>query len=224
MEHVVRVQYVLVRVQYALSMGSDKPFLKSLFSQVASYLVLNMFVSVFVDGYLNASEEMKANREGEVTKLVIKDIKDPPEHWLRAKIVEVVSTTEFDMFIAFFIVTNVLFMAFESGFKQAKWQTDLSNWCGFFYTLVFGWECIFKLIGYGGRRYFEGGWEKFDYFIVSISFIGMILDNMSGLFDPAVLRVLRIFRVFRILRALRVLKSARGLQVCVQIKNTDRGE
>lgn len=178
--------------------------------------MLNMFVSVFVDGYLNASEAMKASESKQETKLVISPIEDPPEHWLRGKIVETVSTTAFDMLIAFFIVTNVLAMAFES-YKQAAWQTELSNFANIFFTIIFGWECIFKLIGYGGGRYFEGGLEKFDYFIVMISYLGMVADNLGDLvpIDPSMLRVLRIFRVFRILRAFRVFKAARGLQVCM---------
>ena len=210
-QHLMR-HVVLVRC--ALPAVPDHHCIRYLVSQVGGYLVLNMFVSVFVDGYLNASEEMKQNDSSEKVKLEIPEIEDPPEHWLRGKIVETVSTTEFDMLIAFFIVCNVLAMAFES-YKQASWQTDLSNFANLFFTIIFGWECLFKLLGFGGGRYFKGGWERFDYFIVIISYLGMVLDNMGDILpmDPSVLRVLRIFRVFRILRAFRVFKAARGLQV-----------
>lgn len=182
---------------------------------VGGYIVMNMFVSVFVDGYLAAAEEMKALKEKNASdeKLKIPTTWDEPEGAVRVAISEAIIATEFDMFSALLILSNITLMAFES-YKQAAWQTDLSAGSGLFFTIVFGWEALFKLYALNGARYFDSGWNKFDFFIVMISYAGLIIDNLGasvGL-NPTLLRVLRIFRIFRILRAFRVFKAARGLQ------------
>jgi len=63
---------------------------------VGGYLVLNMFVSVFVDGYLNAAEQMKIQKEKEERervgehKLKLPMLYDDPESWLRCRIIDVI--------------------------------------------------------------------------------------------------------------------------------------
>ncbi len=104
-------------------------------------------------------------------------------------------------------------MAMES-WKQAIWQLEFISIADFFFTFVFGFECMFKMWAFTPRRYYASGWNRFDFFIVMISFTGITIDNLGSAvgINPTVLRVLRIFRVFRILRAFRIFKAARGLQ------------
>jgi len=146
----------------------------------------------------------------------IPPIFDDPSNKVRCAVMNVCLTTAFDMFIAFFIVTNVLSMAVES-WKQSQAQTDFGNVANYFFTFVFGWECIFKIYAFYPRRYFSGGWNRFDFFIVMVSFAGIAIDALGssiGL-DPTVLRVLRVFRIFRILRAFRIFKALKGLQAII---------
>jgi hypothetical protein len=85
---------------------------------VAGYLVINIFVGVFVDSYNVAAEKMGRDEIAKPeprAKLAPLDEED--DDGMRATVVEVVTNTNFDLFIAFFIVTNVVTMAFES-FKQ----------------------------------------------------------------------------------------------------------
>jgi hypothetical protein len=55
-------------------------------------------------------------------------------------------------------------------------------------------------------------WNKFDFFIVIMSFVGIFMDEVfsgeSGL-DPAFIRVMRVFRIARMIK---LVKSAKGLQ------------
>mmetsp|Transcript_25360 Transcript_25360/g.39779 ORF Transcript_25360/g.39779 Transcript_25360/m.39779 type:complete len:413 (+) Transcript_25360:3-1241(+) len=76
---------------------------------------------------------------------------------------------------------------------------------------------MFKMFALHPRRYFVNGWNKFDFFIVLVSFFGIAVDGLSNAIpiDPSVLRILRIFRIFRILRAFRIFKSLKGLQAIV---------
>ena len=86
-----------------------------------------------------------------------------------------------------------------------------------FYSLVFGWECAFKMFAFHPQRYYKAGWNRFDFFIVMVTFGGVVIDSLGNLIklDPTILRVLRIFRIFRILRAFRIFKAAKGLQAIV---------
>ncbi len=89
---------------------------------VAGYLVINIFVGVFVDSYNIAAEKMGRDEIAKPeppAKLVPLDEEDDNE--MRGRVVEVVTNTNFDLFIAFFIVTNVITMAFES-FKQVHFS------------------------------------------------------------------------------------------------------
>jgi hypothetical protein len=180
---------------------------------VSSFLVINLVIGVFVDAYYSAANALAATDERKAEpRKKFPHIEEDPKTPVRRAVCDVVTATGFDMFIAFFIVTNVVTMAFES-FKQSSWQTDFSNVANIFYSLVFGWECVFKLGTFLPKRYYNAGWNRFDFFIVMISFGGILIDGLGSAIpmDPRTLRVLRLFRIFRILRAFRILKAAKGL-------------
>jgi len=180
---------------------------------VSSFLVINLVIGVFIDAYYTAASKMemddKATREPRVP---FPPIDDDVEGAGRLAVSDVVSTNGFDMFIAFFIVTNIMTMGFES-YKQSSWQTEFGAVSNFFFSLVFGWECLFKVYAYCPKRYYRAGWNKFDFFIVMVCFGGILIDGLGTAIpmDPRTIRVLRLFRVFRILRAFRILKAAKGL-------------
>ena len=62
----------------------------------------------------------------------------------------------------------------------------------------------------GWRRYYIfSNWNKFDLFILIMSFIDIILDEVIGDnkgFNPAVLKVVKLIRLLRGLRMLRLFK------------------
>ena len=185
---------------------------------IAGYLILNMFVSVFVDGYLNASEVMKHEDSLQApSPAPIRMVFQEPETPLRKAMSQNLNTTNFDIFSAILIVMNIMLMAFES-FKQSTLQTELSDTGGLFFALVFGAECLAKLYAFGASRFFANGWNKFDFTVVIVSFIGIAIDNLgeSVVINPTMLRIMRIFRIFRLLRAFKVFKAARGLQIIIK--------
>ena len=174
---------------------------------VSSFVVINLVIAVFVEAYYTATNQLIVTEQKAVEPRVkFPPIFEDPKHMLCLEISRVVTSSPFDMFIAFFILTNVLVMSFDS-YKQSSWQTNLSTVTNIFYSLVFGWECLFKLFAFGPRRYFAGWWNRFDSFIVLISFADILSDGIGhGLpFNPKSIRVLRILRAFRIF------KSAKGL-------------
>eukprot|EP00286_Rhodomonas_abbreviata_P000279 CAMPEP_0181291404 /NCGR_PEP_ID=MMETSP1101-20121128/1948_1 /TAXON_ID=46948 /ORGANISM="Rhodomonas abbreviata, Strain Caron Lab Isolate" /LENGTH=1755 /DNA_ID=CAMNT_0023395791 /DNA_START=9 /DNA_END=5276 /DNA_ORIENTATION=- len=180
----------------------------------AGFLVVNIFVGVFVDCYTAAAAELELGPKEKVKKLP--EVFDDPRNPARVSVLSVVTSSAFDLFIAFFILVNVITMSMES-FKQAEWQSTFGKVSNFFFTYVFGFECLAKLWAFFPRRYYVNSWNRFDYFIVMISFGGIVVDNLGTAvaINPTMLRILRVFRVFRILRAFRIFKAAKGLQAIV---------
>lgn len=75
-----------------------------------------------------------------------------------------------------------------------------------------------KLIA-NGAHYFSSGWNKFDFFVVSASFLDIIMANMSAN-SLKVIRVgpqiARIMRVMRVSRLFKLLNKYKGLQALIQ--------
>ena len=88
--------------------------------------MVSIFVSVFVDSYIMASEKMLRDAKGKKEPMpAIPSLDDKPMSAARNFICDVVTQNEFDMFIAFFIVANVVSMAFDT-FRPATWQVGQS--------------------------------------------------------------------------------------------------
>ena len=64
-----------------------------------------------------------------------------------------------------------------------------------------------KIVGLGYKCYFADGWNKFDFIIVWLSVLGLILLSQNIEFiNPTVLRVLRVGRLVRIVKTSKGLK------------------
>jgi len=182
---------------------------------VSAFVVVNMFIGVFVDVYNEKCEVTPPSKPPTLVELLPVVFKDP-EHGAQAYIFTLITHQNFDFFIAFFIIFNVVSMAVQS-YKPSNSQTSFDLVTNYFFTYVFGCECCLKLFCLHMKRYFANGWNKFDFFIVMVSYIGICIDNIGATIslDPTILRILRIFRIFRILRAFRIFKALKGLQAIV---------
>ena len=47
----------------------------------------------------------------------------------------------------------------------------------FLFTAIFALEAICKIKAYGLTCYFSDSWNKFDFFIVVMSFVGVFIDE-----------------------------------------------
>jgi hypothetical protein len=96
---------------------------------VAGYLVINIFVGVFVDSYNLAADKMsRASATKPEPPAALPALDEDAVVGARAEVMDVVTRTNFDLFIAFFIVTNVFTMAFES-FKQVRADATAARVC-----------------------------------------------------------------------------------------------
>ena len=70
-------------------------------------------------------------------------------------------------------------------------------------TEKFSSECVFKIIGLRAY-YFRDPFNVFDFIVIMLSAIGLILENLLLFFvSPTLLRVVRVFRIFRVLRVIK---------------------
>jgi len=76
------------------------------------------------------------------------------------------------------IILNIFTMAAIFEGMSEQYSNVLEN-INYFFTASFAIECGLKLIAHGGN-YFNSAWNKFDFFVVSSSFLDLIMANMSA--------------------------------------------
>jgi len=183
---------------------------------ICAMVVINMVIGVFVECY-NTNMSSTGRADPPPLKDMVKKLFNDPVKGLQGEVFRLITKQRFDMFVAFFIVANVVSMAVDS-FKSSSAQKQFDMVSNYFFTYVFGVECFLKMWTMRMHRYFDNGWNKFDFFIVMMSYIGVLIDNLGDTIeiDPTILRILRIFRIFRILRAFRIFKALKSLQNLVK--------
>ena len=191
-----------------------------------AFVVINMVVGVFVDAYYKALAEQEKqqtadNADHRKPALKAKDLpnvfEDPPMQSFREHLLMVVTNKKFDMLIALFICSNVVAMAFQS-YKRHAWQTMFDEVSSAFFALVFGAECVLKMAAMRPRRYFDDNFNKFDFSLVMVTFLGYVVESLGDFvdIDPSTVQLLRMLRIVRILRALRLIRAFKGLQVIMR--------
>lgn len=108
-----------------------------------------------------------------------------------------------DRFVLLIILLNAL-VIFIEGFQSPEKQVFILEFFDQFFTIVFLTELIIKLNFYGANKYFQSGWNVFDFILVLIA-----IPSLVALFLPTDLidlnyllafRVLRVFKFFRFIR------------------------
>jgi uncharacterized protein YneF (UPF0154 family) len=180
-----------------------------------AFVVINMVVGVFVEAYFGAKAELLEDCEDN-PPLTEKDLpklfQDPAIGSFRSKLLLIVTSKDFDRLIAVFICCNIVAMCFES-YKRNTWQREFDLVSNSFFALVFGAECIAKIVAMRTRRYLDDNFNKFDFFLVMVTFFSFLSDSLSGFVSGDILRMLRMLRMLRILRAMRLIRSFKGLQM-----------
>jgi len=196
-----------------------------LFLIVGNFFVLNLFVGVIVDSFNNSAAGimMGANDQAQEEELLKKEEEEEARlinvdngayyaklTGFRLQLFGLANAFKFEMFVTGVIVANVLVMAME--FYDQPYEYGLMLEClNNLFSFIFFCEFVIKIIPYGPKRYFQDPWNKFDSFIVFVSFVGVFFDYIykSDAINPTFIRVLRVFRVARIMK---LIKSAKGLQ------------
>ena len=157
---------------------------------IGSFFFLNLFTGVLFMNFEKAQRDEKdaMHLDGEeirwvdMMKMICQekpDIVRIPKDRIRRWCFDFVREDgRFANFIMACIILNIFTMAaiFEGMSEEYSSVLEKIN---YFFTASFAIECFTKLIAHGGN-YFNSAWNKFDFFVVTSSFIDLIMANMSA--------------------------------------------
>lgn len=207
-------------IDYSLSLASAF-FL--VYIMLGSFFLLNLFIGVLFVKFNQAKSE---NEKGlkprdlawmDIQRLILSqspeyETTNVPENPRRKKAHDLVTTRQFEIVIMTCIVFNMLQMAMEYEGSSAQYKKGL-KYSNYVFSGVFIIEASLKLTAFG-TSYFENGWNKFDFFVVTASILDISTDiigtsSLQGIaFMPSLARV---FRVLRVTRLFKLAGSLKGL-------------
>lgn len=152
---------------------------------------------------------------------------------MQAIFYDIATDTKFEMAITFIIFLNMITMMVESepptvyGTMSTEGEfvpinepvinhkvlSDTLEYINIIFTAVFVVEAAIKIIGLR-LHYFRRAWNVFDFVVVFLSVVVIILDNLlynNVFISPTLLRVVRVFRIGRVLRLVKAAKGIRKL-------------
>merc|ERR1711871_1939682 len=206
-----------------------------LFLLIGGFFIINMFVGVIVENFQKNGapppgdgEEPVEEPEPDYDDFEVRENFAP---WRLAVLAHATSTC-FESSIAVVIILSVVVMGSEHYNPEiASYENDYDGMSdnfhlflrvtNYIFTIIFVYELVIKYLAFGCKRFHMGShprssanWNNFDFFIVFISLLGILFDDVIGAdnmpVNPAIFRILRILRVARILK---LLKSAKDLVI-----------
>ena len=201
------------------------------FNLVVAYFFLNLFTGImfryFNDAYSKEQKLAEGDKKAPKYYDFLMQIKDADPHyfvWLRPNkgtfkyyLRDFVESKIFASFIVACIFFNFISisMNYEGSNGGYEFGLDITN---YFFTLMFGIECILKILAYGFRGYYHSPWNRFDFFVVLASISEIVLADFGYITRSFLqtFQVIRVLRVLRVLRFLRLVKIIKGLGRIVQ--------
>lgn len=135
----------------------------------------------------------------------------------RVAIAQMVQSTPFEGFIVFSIAWNTCIMAILGPEqKEGSIGEAVAHWTSTISVPIYTAEALLKMYGFGlwGSKtaYFRDSWCLFDFVVVSISWVDLIISLMiagsSGV-NILFLRLMKFARVFRIIKGTSKLQASR---------------
>ncbi|XP_068606315.1 sodium channel protein type 4 subunit alpha B [Brachionichthys hirsutus] len=189
-----------------------------------SFFTLNLFIGVIIDNFnqqkaklggtdLFMTEEQKKYYNA-MKKLGSKKPQKPvprPENAFQGLVFDLVTKQFFDILIMVLICLNMVTMMVETDEQSVEVELIL-YWVNVFFIVVFTSESVLKLVALR-QHYFSVGWNIFDFVVVILSIIGLLLADIIEKYfvSPTLFRVIRLARIGRVLRLIRGAKGIRTL-------------
>jgi voltage-dependent calcium channel T type alpha-1G len=217
-----KIPYIRFRTQPIVNYNEWRLLYFIAFILLVGFFVLNMFVGVVVENFHRCREEQeKEEKIRRAAKRAIQLEKKrrrmhmPPYYTnyspLRMFVHNVVTSKYFDLAIAAVIGLNVVTMAMEYYMMPIALEYALKIF-NYFFTAVFILEALMKLVALGFKLYLKDKWNQLDVFIVILSIVGIVLEEMESKIIPINPTIIRVMRVLRIARVLKLLKMAKGIR------------
>ncbi|XP_061661034.1 sodium channel protein type 4 subunit alpha B-like isoform X1 [Syngnathoides biaculeatus] len=189
-----------------------------------SFFTLNLFIGVIIDNFnqqkrkirgqdIFMTEEQKKYYNA-MKKLGSKKPQKPiprPLNQVQGFFFDVVAKQAFDIIIMVLILLNMITMMVETDEQSSQMERVLNN-VNVAFIVVFTAECMLKIVAL--RCYFfTVGWNIFDFVVVILSIVGIVLADIIEKYfvSPTLFRVIRLARIGRILRLIRGAKGIRTL-------------
>ncbi|KAK9527412.1 hypothetical protein VZT92_013976 [Zoarces viviparus] len=189
-----------------------------------SFFTLNLFIGVIIDNFNQQKRKMRGQDifmteeqkkyYNAMKKLGSKKPQKPiprPLNALQGFFFDLVGKQAFDIIIMVLILFNMITMMVETDEQSPRMEYILNN-INLAFIIVFTFECLVKIVAL--RCYFfTVGWNIFDFVVVILSIVGIVLADIIEKYfvSPTLFRVIRLARIGRILRLIRGAKGIRTL-------------
>lgn len=189
-----------------------------------SFFTLNLFIGVIIDNFnqqkaklggtdIFMTEDQKKYYNA-MKKLGAKKPQKPiprPTNCFQGLVFDLVTKQFFDIFIMVMICLNMVTMMVETD-DQSEEMENILFLINFVFIVLFTGECILKIIALR-YHYFSIGWNIFDFVVVILSILGLLLADLIEKYfvSPTLFRVIRLARIGRVLRLIRGAKGIRTL-------------
>lgn len=184
-------------------------------------LFLNLFVGVVIESFNREKEELSLNKLlAKVEKTWIEtmqlcytakpNITTPKTGtaYIRNQLIDLCNSRKFDTFILICIIINTILMTII-WYDMPQSVNDDIEILNYIFGVIFTIESILKIIAYR-KNYFREPWNQFDFTVVVLTWIVIILLQLDLPFDVTMLgmiaRTLRIGRVFRIVKRVQAIQ------------------
>ena len=159
------------------------------------FILFNVFIGVIIEQYnlqkeshdgdgMFETKEQRASAKRFISDFILAEgvavIKSPrpKDDPIRAVFWEIAYSNHFENLVLFLVVVNTLLMATTHKTQSKLWY-DFQEGGNTLFVAFFTIEAIIKLYGMGTWSYFISGWNKFDFFLVMVSFL-QYLPVLSG--------------------------------------------
>ena len=177
---------------------------------IGGFFLLNIFAGVVVDTHKQYSNVRSQKRRAEkrLENLSSGTDENNPTSFLRARVCRIVRGVEFDIFMLFMILMDIISMSCTS-YKSARAADRFASVANYVFSSIYSAEAMAKLYAYYPRSYIASSWNRFEFGLVLLSVWSILLENfdIALMQGDSFIRVLRIFRAFRVLRAFRLLNN-----------------
>lgn len=202
-----------------------------IFITISSFFFMNLFIGVVYEKFNEAKEQESSLAAAvltkdqmiwiEMQKLIVKatpksDAKKKPEGIVRKLFYRIFKSVYFQVVIILCITLNMVCMAFQYYGASDDMVIGLET-LNLIFTLVFVAEAIVKILALGVLRYFKKKSNFFDFVVVVLSCVDIILTYVLGSAikllrkGPQMIRIVRVLRVSKFIRLFKSLESLKTL-------------
>jgi hypothetical protein len=187
-----------------------------------SFFVVNLFVGVVISSYNRQKDKLGNNflltnhqKQWVETQIMIISSKPKllfkkPDGCFRSFLFQLVSHSWFDRFILFVIILNTVVLMVNH-LNEAAIVTYLVETINIWIAYAFTLEAVLKITAYG-TRYFKMAWNVFDFIVVVLSLLSMLLgvffENLA--FGPIAI-VVRSVKIGRVIKLARTSSSVKAI-------------